>query len=139
MLLLDTNVVSELRKAKGNKAHTGVVRWACSVPAANLFLSVITVLELEQGELLVRRRDPGQAKLLRAWIDDYVLPSFAGRILSINVAVAQSCAALHIPNPRSERDALIAATGLAHGMTVVTRNVDDFVDSGVATLNPWEG
>jgi predicted nucleic acid-binding protein len=138
MFLLDTNVVSELRKARGNKAHPGVTRWAGSVPAASLFLSVITVLELEQGELLVRRRDPGQARLLRTWIDDYVLPSFAGRILSIDVAVAQRCAALHIPDPRSERDALIAATALVHGMTVVTRNVDDFAGPGVSTLNPWE-
>ena len=138
MYLLDTNVVSELRKAKSQKSHPGVDAWARSVPASSMFISVITVLELEQGEMLIRRRDASQAKLLRAWIDSFVLPSFAGRILSIDLAVAQRCAALHVPNPRADRDSLIAATALVHDMTLVTRNVGDFTATGASILNPWD-
>lgn len=137
MFVLDTNVVSELRKAKAGKADSNLVAWANSVAAGHLFLSVITVLELEKGVLLVERRDAVQGALLRTWLDAHVLPSFAGRVLPIDVAVAQRCAQLHVPDPRAERDALIAATALVHGMTVVTRNVVDFVGTGAVVLNPW--
>jgi toxin FitB len=101
-------------------------------------LSVVSVLELEIEILLVERRDRNQGAILRAWIDGHVLPSFSGRILAIDPAVAQRCASLHVPNPRSDRDALIAATALVHGMTVVTRNVSDFQATGVAVVNPWQ-
>src|SRR5215472_6997334 len=124
MYLLDTNVVSELRRAK--KAHPGVRMWASSLPAASFYLSAISILELEIGILLIERRDPKQGGILRAWMDGHVLATFSGRILAIDTVVAQRCAALHVPNPRSDRDALIAATALVHGMTVVTRNVSDF-------------
>lgn len=137
MYLLDTNVVSELRKAKAGKADKNVRAWAESVLATSMFVSSITILELETGILLVERRDPTQGALLRTWLDGHVLPAFAGRILSIDVAVALRCAKLHVPDPRSDRDALIAATALVHGMTVVTRNVADFELTGVAILNPW--
>lgn len=137
MYILDTNVVSELRKAGSGRADVGVVAWAASVPAASLYLSVVTVLELEKGVLSVARRDPAQTALLRAWVDTQVLPAFHGRILPIDTAVAQRCAGLHVPDPQSERDALIAATALVHGMTVVTRNVGDFKASGVLLHNPW--
>lgn len=137
MYILDTNVVSELRKAGSGRADVGVVAWAASVPAASLYLSVVTVLELEKGVLSVARRDPAQAALLRAWVDTQVLPAFHGRILPIDTAVAQRCAGFHVPDPQSERDALIAATALVHGMTVVTRNVGDFKASGVPVHNPW--
>ncbi|MDO9054857.1 MAG: type II toxin-antitoxin system VapC family toxin [Gallionella sp.] len=137
MYLLDTNVVSELRKAKAGKADKNVRAWAESVLATSMFLSSITILELETGILLVERRDPTQGALLRTWLDGHVLPAFSGRILSIDVAVALRCAKLHVPDPRSDRDALIAATALVHGMTVVTRNVADFELTGVAVLNPW--
>jgi hypothetical protein len=137
MFILDTNVVSELRKAKVGKVDRNVTAWAASVPAGSLFLSVITILELETGVLLVGRRDQAQGALLRTWMDKHVLPAFAGRILAIDVAVAQRCASLHVPDPRADRDSLIAATALVHGMTVVTRNVDDFEPTGVAILNPW--
>jgi hypothetical protein len=137
MFLLDTNVVSELRKAKAGKADPNVAAWAASVPVGSLFVSVITILELETGVLLVERRDPPQGALLRSWLDSHVLPAFNNRVLPIDISVAQRCARLHVPDPRAERDALIAATALVHGMTVVTRNVSDFVLTGVPTLNPW--
>ena len=136
MYLLDTNVVSELRKAK--KADRGVRTWAQALPAASLYLCVISILELEIGILVVERRDRKQGGILRAWMESHVLPSFSERILAIDAAVALRCAALHVPNPRSDRDALIAATALVHGMTVVTRNVSDFQVMGVAVVNPWD-
>jgi predicted nucleic acid-binding protein len=137
MYLLDTNVVAELRKAKAGKADKGVTAWAGSVAPASLFISAITVLEMELGILLIERRDPTQGTILRAWMEGHVLPAFAERILSIDISVARRCAQLHVPDPKSERDAFIAATALVHGMTVVTRNVADFTGSNVATLNPW--
>lgn len=137
MYLLDTNVVSELRKAKAGKADENVAAWAGSAPATSLFLSAITILELEMGVLLIERRDPAQGTLLRTWLDAHVLPAFAGRILPVDTAVAQRCAKLHVPDPRSDRDALIAATALVHGMTVVTRNMADFAATGVELFNPW--
>ena len=136
MYILDTNVVSELRK--GRKAHRNVRRWALTIPASLLYLSVVSILELEIGILLMQRRDPKQGGILRAWMDEHVLPSFSARILAIDTVVAQRCAALHVPNPRSDRDALIAATALVHGMTVVSRNVSHFGPTGVAVVNPWQ-
>ena len=135
MYILDTNVVSELRKAK--KAHQNVKKWAQPLPAASLYISVISVLELEIGILLIERRDQEQGAILRAWMDRHVLPTFSGRILVIDTAVAQRCATLHVPNPHSDRDALIAATALVHGLTVATRNVADFERMGVGVVNPW--
>ena len=136
MFILDTNVVSELRK--GNKAHRSVKMWAQALPSASLYLSVVSILELEIGILLLERRDPQQGGILRAWMDGRVLPSFSGRILPIDTAVAQRCAVLHVPNPRSDRDALIAATALVHGMTVVSRNVSHFQPTGGGIVNPWQ-
>jgi predicted nucleic acid-binding protein len=97
----------------------------------------MTILELEIGIGLVERRDDVQGKMLRAWLDTQVLPAFQDRILPIDVVVAQCCAKLHVPNPCSDRDALIAATALVHKMTVVTRNVADFEATGVHIFNPW--
>jgi predicted nucleic acid-binding protein len=139
MYLLDTNDISELRKAKTGKADRHVKAWAKKASAAELFLSVISILELEIGILQIERRDALQGALLRAWMESQVLPAFDGRILAIDTVVAQRCASLHVPNPCSDRDALIAATALVHGMTVVTRNVSDFASSGVTVLNPWLG
>lgn len=135
MYLLDTNVVSELRK--NHRAAPSVMRWARPIPASSLYLSSITVLELETGILRLERHDAAQSKLLRTWLEHHVLPAFAGRILPIDAAVASKCARLHVPDPRSEYDALIAATALVHGMTVVTRNTADFAGSGVTLINPW--
>lgn len=138
MYLLDTHVVSELRKAKSGKADEYVVAWASSVNAASLYLSVITILELETGTLLVERRDPVQGAILRSWLNAHVLPAFSDRILAVDTAVAQCCAKLHVPDPRADRDAILAATALVHGMTMVTRNVKDFAATGIEILNPWE-
>ena len=137
MYVLDTNVVAELRRAKAGKADPRVVAWAESVSVASLFLSVITLLELEMGTLQIERRDPAQGAILRAWLDGQVVPAFAGRILAVDTAVARCCARLHVPDPRSDRDALIAATALVHGLTVVTRNGADFEPTGVRILDPW--
>ncbi len=137
MFVLDTNVVSELRKVRFGKADASVATWAESVDAASLYISAVTVLEIETGVLQMERRDSQQGALLRAWMDGHVLPEFSSRVLPIDTAVAQRCARLHVPHFQAERDALIAATALVHSMTVVTRNVADFEGTGVALLNPW--
>jgi toxin FitB len=137
--LIDTNVVSELRKEGSGKANPQVVAWAKSADRPSTFLSVITVQELELGILLLERRNATQGNALRNWLDKMVLPAFAGRILPIDLPIALRCAALHVPNPRPERDALIAATALVHGMTVVTRNTQDFESTGARLLDPWQG
>lgn len=137
MFLLDTNVISELRKVRAGRADRNVSAWARSVPAASLFLSVIVVQELEIGTLLAERRNPPQGAILRAWLDEHVLSVFAERILPVDTTVARRSAALHVPDPRPIRDGLIAATAFVHGMTVVTRNVADFAPTGVSILNPW--
>jgi predicted nucleic acid-binding protein len=137
MYVLDTNVVSELRKIHSGKADINVAAWADSVDAAELYLSAIPIQELEIGVLLAERRDSTQGSVLRSWLNGRVLPAFAGRILAVDTAVAQHSARLHVPDPRPIRDGLMAATALVHGMTVVTRNVLDFAPTGVPILNPW--
>lgn len=137
MYLLDTHVISELRKAKSSKADKNVVAWASHVSANSLFLSSITIWELELGILLIERKDAGQGAILRSWLNAHVLPAFSNRILAFDTAVALCCARLHVPDSRADRDAIIAATALVHGMTVVTRNVDDFKPTGVQIINPW--
>jgi toxin FitB len=138
MFVLDTNVVSELRKVRLGKANTNVTAWAESVDAADLFVSAITIMELELGVLSIERKDATQGAMLRSWLEQQVLPEFARRTLPVDTAVAQRCARLHVPDKRSERDALIAATALVHGMTVVTRNTADFVPTGVSLIDPWQ-
>ena len=137
MFLLDANVVSELRKTRTGKADKQVVRWGESVDPASLYLSTVTIHELEMGVLQVERRDRTQSQLLRVSLNDQVLPSFAERILPVDTAVALRCAQLHVPDPRPDRDALIAATALVHAMTVVIRNTVDFGATGVELINPW--
>jgi toxin FitB len=137
MYLLDTNVVSELRRAGSGRADENVIAWASRVPSSQLYISVVTVLEVEMGVLGIERRDSQQGALLRNWLEASVLPAFAERILIFDTKIARCCAALHIPDKRSERDAMIAATGIIHKLTVVTRNIDDFIDTGAKLLNPW--
>ncbi|MBA8877471.1 type II toxin-antitoxin system VapC family toxin [Phyllobacterium myrsinacearum] len=135
MFVLDTNFISEMRRP--DKADSKVLAWASTIPFSHFFISAITILEIEQGLLLVERRDAQQAAVLRLWRDNWILPRFEGRVLAIDTAVAQRCAHLHVPDPHSERDALIAATALVHGMTVVTRNIADFASTGARVVNPW--
>jgi predicted nucleic acid-binding protein len=138
MYLLDTNVISELRKVRLGKADAQVATWADNVSANELYMSVISVQELETGVLLIERRDAAQGSILRAWLENQVLPAFEGRILPVDVTVARHSAKLHVPNPQPARDSLIAATALVHSMTVVTRNIEDFRNSGVQLINPWD-
>lgn len=136
MYLLDTNVLSETRRSR--KAHPSVRRWTASVDAGELFLSVMSIFEFEVGIRRMERRDKKQAAILRAWLQSRVLEAFKGRILSVDTEISLRCAVLHVPDPRPFRDSFIAATALAYGMTVVTRNTSDFMPTGVALLNPWE-
>jgi len=137
MFLLDTNVISELRKAGDGKADASATAWLAREDAASFYISAITLLELENGILRVERRDAAQGGMLRTWMNTHVLPEFSERTLPIDATVAIRCARLHVPDPRAERDALIAATAIVHGMTVITRNVADFEATGVPLLNPW--
>lgn len=138
MFLLDTNVISELRKVRAGKADKNVARWADGVDAADLYLSLISLQELQIGVLLVGRRDQAQGAPLSMWLNEHVLTAFRDRILSVDAAVALRSAQLHVPDPRPVRDSLIAATARVHRMTVVTRNRADFARMGVSLLNPWE-
>ena len=135
MFVLDTNILSELRNPA--RADPKVLAWASMQPIGAQFISAITVLELEMGVLTKERKDPVQGAVLRAWLEGRVLPQFAGRVLPVDQAVALRCARLHVPDPRAERDAIIAATALVHGMSVVTRNEADFIATGVSMVNPW--
>ena len=138
MFLLDTNVISELRKVGDGKADPRVTAWVADADAASFYLSALTLMELEIGILRLERRDALQGQVLRTWMDTRVLPEFDERTLPVDSAVALACARLHVPDPRAERDALIAATAIVHRMAVVTGNVSDFEKAGVDVINPWE-
>ena len=135
MFLLDTNALSEPRRP--DKANPGLAAWAAGAVAGELFLSAITLFEVELGAAQAGRNDATKGNVLRGWIDTQVVPAFRDRIIPVDAAVAQRCAALHVPDPRPQRDSLIAATALVHRLVVVTRNVRDFEPMGVALLNPW--
>ncbi len=136
MFILDTNVISELRKGKSNQSDA-VVRWSKTQPASQLFLSVVTLFELERGVLLLERSTPSEGINLRLWFDNVKL-KFGDRVLPYVLETATVCASLHLPNPRPERDAMIAATAIEHKFTVVTRNVADFANMGIDLINPWQ-
>jgi len=138
VFLLDTNVVSELRKLGGRGANPNVAAWATAERATDFYVSTITVMEIEIGVQRLERRDPAQGATLRAWWDQQLLAEFADRILPVDAAIALRCAAFHVPTSAPFKDSLIAATALTRGMTVVTRNVTDFVGTGVRVLNPWD-
>ena len=138
MFVLDTNIVSELRKVRSGRANPGVAAWAEQVPSAQLFISAITIHELEHGVLLMERSDPSQGALLRAWLDQSVAAAFKNRVLPVDERIARRAAALHVPDPAPFRDALIGATALVNDMTVVTRDLKDFQRfDDVDVINPW--
>lgn len=134
MYLLDTNVVSELRKRGGD---TGVKQWVAKQSAADLAISVVTIIEIEIGILRKGRTDPNQGRILTRWFEQNVLTGFADRILPLDLAAARRVASLHVPNQAPQHDALIAGTALSRALTVVTRNTRDFERAGVEYLNPW--
>ena len=136
--LLDTNVISELRVPRARPTHPGVRRWSGKIPPVSLYLSAVTIMELELGVLQLEHRDPAQAAVLRRWLTSHVLVAFDERILAVDTEIALRAAALHMPTRISELDAFIAATALVHRMTVVTRNVSHFAPTGVSTLDPWQ-
>ena len=137
MFLLDTNVISELRKLGDGKADARVAAWISRQDATRFYISSLTLMELEIGILRLERRDPRQGERLRTWMDCHVLSEFQERTLPIDSTVALKCAHLHVPDPKPERDALIAATAIVHRMTVVTGNVADFEITGVEVFDPW--
>ena len=137
MFLFDTNVVSELRNVGDGRADVNVVAWMPDQVGTSFYISVLTLMELEIGILCVERRDVEQGIRLRQWMERHVLPEFFERTLPIDTAGALKCARLHVPDPRAEREALITATAIVHGTTVVTGSAIDFVTTGVEVINPW--
>jgi Predicted nucleic acid-binding protein, contains PIN domain len=135
MYLIDTHAITEMRRRE--RVDGKFAEWAASVAPADLYISTISVLELEMGLMTLEHRSPSRASPLRVWLDTKVLPAFEGRILPIDIRVARRAAALHVPQRRPERSALIAATAIVHGLSVVTRNASEFEPLGVAVLNPW--
>lgn len=131
--LLDTNVISDARRRQTPSLND----WLERQPAVDLAISSITLLEIELGVRMMERRDAAQGSALRRWLTEQVVPMFSGRILSVDHRVAVAAAALHVPDPMPDMDALIAATALTHGLTLVTRNVTDFIRTDVPILNPW--
>lgn len=143
MYLLDTNVVSEMRKPRtATRQRSGmnsrVATWAENTSSASMYISAITLMEVELGTLLMERKYVAQGAVLRNWMSDQLMPAFESRVLIVDSQIALQCALLQVPNPKSYRDSLIAATAIVHGMTVVTRNTSDFQMPGVRLLNPWD-
>ena len=134
MFLLDTPIVAELRKAKSGQTDPGLIGWAAGVAQQNLFISALSLLELEGGVAQAERRDKQAAEGLRTWLDSHVPRAFEGRILAIDGAVAKRRAQVAITDTR---DALMAATAQVHGLTLVTRNTAAFKAGKVKTFNPW--
>lgn len=135
MFLIDTNILSEFRRPE--RVNPGVMAWAKGTTPTDLFISAITLFEIELGATQAARKDAAKGRMLRRWIETKVMPAFQSRIIAVDASVAQRCAALHVPDPRPQRDSLIAATVLVHRITVITRNVRDFEPMGVQLLSSW--
>jgi predicted nucleic acid-binding protein len=134
--LLDTNVISELRK--GDKADRGVLDWFDRVDADELFLSVLVVGEIRRGIERIRRRDPISAQSLDGWLTR-VRRDFGGRILGVDEDIAEIWGSLGLDQPVPPIDGLLAATALCHGLTLVTRNTKDLERTAVNIHNPFSG
>lgn len=139
MFLLDTNIISESRKLGTDRIDPGVARWLAEVDVETSYLSAMTIYELERGVRQRELRDTKQGAVLRRWLDDQILPLYAPRTIPLTGDVALICAGLHIPDPKSERDAWIAATAISAGLTLVSRNLRDFTAMNVKLLNPFVG
>ncbi len=135
MYLLDTNVISELRLGKPEPSAR-VLQWAGQQRDQQFYMSSVTLLELEYGIQKLEARPTPQGQAMRRWLEQ-LKAAYASRILPFAAKTAVLCASLHIPNPRSERDAMIAAVALEHSFAVVTRNTKDFEGAGLALINPW--
>lgn len=138
MYLLDTNVISEIRRLKHGKCHPSVAQWVSKTSEALMRTSVIVMMELERGVLALERKNPEQGKVLRTWLENQVKPSFLGKVLPIDEKTAEICAKLHIPAHAPENDAWIASSALQHKLILVTRNVADFKQMGVKLFNPFD-
>ncbi len=138
MFLLDTNVVSEIRKIQQGKADVHLAEWVKQTPVHQMYISSITLLELEKGLMRVERKDEKQGMILRTWLEQQVKPTFQGRILPFDEHTAPICAAMHTPDPKPITDSLIAAIAKQHGLTVVMRNVKDFAETGAKVFNPFQ-
>jgi len=138
MLLLDTNVVSELRKVSHGRTDANFIAWSKGLRWADLFVSAITIYELEIGVLRLESYDKVQGHRLRSWLNEQLLPRLETRILPANTEIALRSAHLQLSRTRQVEDTLIAATALVHHLPVVTRNTGDFDDTGVTVINPWD-
>ncbi len=137
MFLLDTNVVSDLRRPK--RITPAAAQWFGSVDSGQLYISTVTVFEIQHGIVELRRRDAQRAAHLQGWLDTAVLSAFAGRIVALDTVAAQRSAELHAGRTRWDADRMIAAIALSRGMTLVTRNVGDFASMGVKVIDPFRG
>lgn len=138
MYLLDTNIISELKKLDSGKIHPQVQRWAYSINLMQTKISVVSITEIRTGILSLARKDQAQAASLDNWFTNRLLPTYRTRTLSVDTEVALICAQLHIPAKRPINDAYIAATAIAHNLTPVTRNVRDFQGLPLMLENPFE-
>ena len=133
--LLDTNVISELRKK--NRCDPSVAAWQKSIKGEDVYISAISMMEIKAGVINARRKNPEFSKELNEWYEMQVKPTFHKRVIAVDLAVSECCSVFLNQRTRQLADALIAATAHVHGLTLATRNVADFEDTGIDLINPW--